>query len=323
MLNETEILMAIERLIIEVSQVLEKGDQTKRSTIQKLRAYARQGCDLVPAFKQMFTRNLQLMFPVNQFIRVIAVVDRLNRQYGLTHTEIPYKDEYIQICRALYVSQAAWSRDQNRFYRQEYNNRFKLEEYLRNIIQKHRQTLWVREELKYYTECLDELSIVDVERHLKTLRKRISDKDTCFKDLVGYAWALEQGGETGAYHIHLLLIYNGSKREGDWWHAESVGELWEKITGDFGKGFNKHTAKERKSYKEKGLDGLGMVKREDATKVNNAIRLGLYLADPTKYEQRLRVKVFGMKTFSHGQFTPSLYMLRQSREADDDIKLPF
>ncbi len=204
MLNETEILMAIERLIIEVSQVLEKGDQTKRSTIQKLRAYARQGCDLVPAFKQMFTRNLQLMFPVNQFIRVIEVVDRLNQQYGWLHTEIPYTDEYIQICRALYVSQAAWRRDQNNFYKQEYENRFKLEEYLRKIIQKHCKTLWVREELKYYTESLDELSIADVERHLKTLRKRISDKDTCFKDLVGYAWALEQGGETGAYHIHLL-----------------------------------------------------------------------------------------------------------------------
>lgn len=323
MLNETEILMAIERLIIKVSLVLEKGDQTKRSTIQKLRAYARQGCDLVPAFKQMFTRNLQLMFPVNQFIRVIEVVDHLNQQYGWPHTEIPYTDEYIQICRALYVSQAAWRRDQNNFYRQEYDNRFKLEQYLRNIIQKHCKTLWVREELKYYTESLDELSIADVERHLKTLRKRISDKNTCFKDLVGYAWALEQGGETGAYHIHLLLIYNGSIREADWWHADLVGDLWGEITGVFGKGFNKHTAKERKSYKEKGLDGLGMVKREDVTKVNNAIRLGLYLADPTKYEQRLRVKVFGMKTFSHGQFTPSLYMLRQSREADDDIKLPF
>ncbi|MCV2392646.1 inovirus-type Gp2 protein, partial [Acinetobacter baumannii] len=255
--------MAIERLIREVSRVLEKGDQTKRSTVQKLRAYARQGCDLVPAFKQMFTRNLQLMFPVNQFIRVIEVVDRLNQQYGWPHTEIPYTDEYIQICRALYVSPAAWRRDQNNFYKQEYENRCKLEQYLRNIIEKHRKTLWVREELKYYTESLDELSIADVERHLKTLRKRISDKDTCFKDLVGYAWALEQGGETGAYHIHLLLIYNGSIREADWWHADLVGDLWEKITGDLGKGFNKHTAKERQSYKEKGLDGLGMVKRED------------------------------------------------------------
>ncbi|EJB8497461.1 hypothetical protein MW349_003547, partial [Acinetobacter baumannii] len=48
------------------------------------------------------------------------------------------------------------------------------------------------------------------------------------------------------------------------------------------------------------------------------------LAVPEKFDQRLRAKVYGMKTFGHGQFKLSPYLLRQAaREADENIQLPF
>lgn len=49
MINETETLIALEQLILEVSQTLDSERLTHRRNEQKLRAYARRGCDLMPA----------------------------------------------------------------------------------------------------------------------------------------------------------------------------------------------------------------------------------------------------------------------------------
>ncbi len=51
MINETETLIALEQLILEVSQTLESERLTHRRNEQKLRAYARRGCDLIPELK--------------------------------------------------------------------------------------------------------------------------------------------------------------------------------------------------------------------------------------------------------------------------------
>ncbi|MGG2096203.1 inovirus-type Gp2 protein [Acinetobacter haemolyticus] len=312
MKNETETLIAIEQLILEISQTLDNERLSQRRNEQELRVYARQCCDLIPAFKQLISKNIQLMFPVDQFMYVLDIAHRLYLQYGLTEQEIPYVDQYMEICLAMYVSPAAYQRDQRKFYHQECNNRFELEEYLRNLIQKHCKTLWVRVELKYFSDSLDEISILDVDQHFKAFRKRLSDKDTCFRGLVGYVWALEQGGETGAYHVHLLLIYNGSLREGEWKIASEVCTLWENMTDGLGTAYNLQDAKHRATYQAAGRDGLGLVERKDTHKLDNAFRLAMYFTQPEKYDQRLRAKVPRMRTFACGQFKPSPYMLRQS-----------
>jgi hypothetical protein len=323
MINETETLIALEQLILEVSQTLDSERLTHRRNEQKLRAYARQCCDLIPVFKQLISQGLQLMFPVDQFKRVLDIANRLFLQYGLTEQEIPYVDQYIEICQAMYVSPAAYQRDQRKFHDQECNNRFELEQYLGNLIQKHCKTLWVRVDLKYFSESLDEISILDVDRHFKAFRKRLSDKDTCFRGLVGYVWALEQGGGTGAYHVHLLLIYNGSSREGEWKIASEVSALWENMTDGLGTAYNLQDAKHRATYQVTGRDGLGLVERKDLSKISNAFRLAKYLTQPEKYDQRLRAKVPRMRTFACGQFKPSPYMLSQSRMVSNEIELPF
>ncbi|MEN8283181.1 YagK/YfjJ domain-containing protein [Acinetobacter gerneri] len=324
MINEIETIIAIEQLIQEVSQTLDNGCYlTQRRNEKKLRAYARRGCDLIPAFRQLISQDIQLMFPINCFMRVLDIAKRINLKYGLSENDIPYTDQYIEICEAMHVFPAAYHKDQLKFYNQECKNRCELEKYLYNLIHKHCKTLWVRVELKYFSDSLDEISILDVDRHFKAFRKRISDKDTCFRDLVGYVWALEQGGETGAYHVHLLLIYNGSLRKGEWKIGSEVCALWENMTEGLGKAYSLQDSRHRESYQKAGRDGLGLVRREDGMKVENAIRLALYFTKPEKYEQRLRIKVPRMRTFACGQFKLSRYMLRQSRIDLDDVELPF
>ncbi|NUG32374.1 inovirus-type Gp2 protein [Acinetobacter baumannii] len=325
MINESAILIAIEQLMQKVSSTLDQELKTKRRYAQKLRAYTRQCCDLIPGFKQLRLHEIQLMFPLDRFQGVVDVVDRICLQNNLSYNELPYTDHYRLICIAMHIFPSLWKREQASFREQEMKNRLGLAAYIADIFSKHSYTLWVRVELKYLTESLDILSIVDVAAHLAKLRKRISDKDTCFNGLVGFAWALEQGGETGAYHCHLLLIYNGSKYQWDHDLAEKVGLLWVEITQGYGCYRNLNSYEHRKKHIDNGTDGLGMIKREkNPDKVKNAKILALYLAVPEKFDQRLRAKVYGMKTFGHGQFKLSPYLLRQAaREADENIQLPF
>jgi hypothetical protein len=49
-----------------------------------------------------------------------------------------------------------------------------------------------------------------------------------FHGLQGYAWALEQGADKG-YHCHLLLIYDPSKRQNDWYLADQVWQMWNRL----------------------------------------------------------------------------------------------
>ncbi|MNC34782.1 hypothetical protein D3C75_832360 [compost metagenome] len=62
-----------------------------------------------------------------------------------------------------------------------------------------------------------------------------------------------------------------------------------------------HDKEYRKSFLENGTDGLDKLVRGDELKLQNVLRLGRYLTDPMKYDQRLRIKKKRMKTFDHGQ----------------------
>ena len=117
------------------------------------------------------------------------------------------------------------------------NNQRSLKNYFNELLDRHRKLLLVRVDLSY--KALSQPSIGKFNRDIKKLVSRIQDKDTIFKDQVGYAYRLEQGGKSKGYHCHLLLIYNGSLRNRDSYLAQSIGELWQdKITKGDGQFFN-------------------------------------------------------------------------------------
>ena len=153
--------------------------------------------------------------------------------------------------------------------------------------------------------------------HVLRLRKRISQKHTCFKNLKFNAWCLEQAPK-GSYHVHLILIYDGSTSTYDCILARWVGRVWmDEITEGLGYYWNCHTCKhadedlesdgssmvnnsstqEEKNYKY--LNGLGMIKRKDPIGLERLKAVYGYLARITakKIDQRLRVRVKGMRIF--------------------------
>ena len=135
---------------------------------------------------------------------------------------------------------------------------------------------------------------------MRKFRELISNKKTCFEHLQGYAWALEQGGIEGGLHCHLLLIYDGSERQNDWYLAKEVGEKWKMMTGGLGEYYNYHDAETKQKYEQNGKLGIGMIHRDNPREVENAVTSALYLTKPSKHEQQLKLWVPNMRTFGHG-----------------------
>lgn len=147
----------------------------------------------------------------------------------------------------------------------------------------------VRVDLAYLQRYHDIVDINAFYGDLQELRKVIGQRKKPFHDLVDYAWALEQG-ETKGYHCHLLLIFNGHKRQKGWSIAKNIGEFWKEITGYEGCYFNCHDSEQIKSYRDLDILGIGRVHRNDSREIRNFKYAYSYLVNPEKEAQYLRVK---------------------------------
>lgn len=179
------------------------------------------------------------------------------------------------------------------------DNQGSLKNYFNELLDRHRKLLLVRVDLSY--KVLSQPSICKFNRDIEKLVSRIQDKDTIFKDQVGYVYRLEQGGKSRGYHCHLLLIYNGSLRNRDSYLGQCIGELWkDKITGGCGQFYNCNQAEHKKYYWGLNQLGIGMIERRNSKEVGNALKAIGYLADPDKDDQYLRAPLKGMRKFSKG-----------------------
>lgn len=179
-------------------------------------------------------------------------------------------------------------------------NQRNLEAYFTGLVERHRKLLLVRVDLHYSSEKHPDMKRFN--QDIEKLISRVQNKDTIFKDQVGYAYRLEQGGKSRGYHCHLLIIYNGSLRCKDSYLGQAAGELWQKeITRGDGEFYNCNQSEHKRHYQQEDRLGIGMIPREDQTKVNNARVTISYLARPEKDDQYLRGKLSGMREFGKGQ----------------------
>ena len=189
------------------------------------------------------------------------------------------------------------------FYAQEKDNTTSLETYASQLFKHYSKLLIVRVDLGYRNDAKHEITIDRFYRDFEKMRNRLANKDTIFNNLHGYAWALEQGKGRG-YHVHMLLIYDGSKVQKGSYYAKRVGEKWVELTEGRGTYFNPHNKQYIDELKLKGCEiGLGMVsnkKDNDWERLHSVIR---YFTACNKDLQRLRVKnEKNMQTFGKGQY---------------------
>lgn len=228
--------------------------------------------------------------------KVMADPHSRNHRWGYYNT--------VQFVGYLSTYKALITDEDAKRIKQEKSNSKVLEVDLRKLFRMHSRLLFVRVDLFYLKDTMHLVTIEDLHQHINKLRDLIGNKKTCFKDWVGYAIAIEQGYEHG-YHCHVLLIYNGAKRQRDPYLGQAVGEKWVSITEDLGSYYNCNNYDYKKPYEESGTLGIGMIHRRDTRAVENAIRTALYLTDPGKtdryterLDQHLKVKLPKMKTFT-------------------------
>ena len=183
------------------------------------------------------------------------------------------------------------------------------------LFEHYSRILVVRVDLKYRTSNQHLVNIEMFYEHVQMLCNRMANKNKCFEHLQAYAWCLEQA-PLGGYHVHLYLIYSGSKCTYDGKLARWVGRIWmDEITEGLGSYWNCHTGKGADEDQDNGtevgdqinteeksnkyLNGLGMIVRVDPRGKERLAAVYGYLARITdeKLEQRLRVKIKGMRAF--------------------------
>ena len=191
-------------------------------------------------------------------------------------------------------------RERITFNYQESQNRNNLANYVGNLTTHYSKLLFIRIDLKYEKQTSHHVSIEDFDFHMSKFRELIGNKKTCFEHLQGNAWALEQGGIEGGLHCHLLLIYDGSERQNDWYLAKEVGEKWKEVTAGLGEYYSYHDKERKQQYRQHGKLGIGMIHRDNPQEVENAVASALYLTKPSKSEQQLKLWLPNMRTFGHG-----------------------
>lgn len=206
----------------------------------------------------------------------------------------------------------------NDFAFQEWRNSKSLSRYMSHYLNEYARVLIVRVDLKIkidFSHLVDAVMFnsfmnklmdkIQRDREKAKRRKTVnitSKSKSCFEDLRGYAWAIEQGVETGGLHCHLLLIYNGDKRISDWFLSDAVGKEWVKITDGLGNYYNCNTTEHKRAYARHGTLGIGMIHKNNTLEVNNAMKAALYLTRSNKYEQRLKSWLPNMRSFGRGTY---------------------
>ena len=226
----------------------------------------------------------------------------LKQQYGISCNPMDLTN--IDLARFIgYVldqSQRIESED-DRFARQELRNRESLEIYLRQLLNHYARLLFVRVDFAIEQQYQSEIDIRQFHSLMKKMSNRYSNGDGCFSGLQGFAWAIEQG-ETKGFHCHVLLIYDGSKHQNDFGIGLAVSQYWHQLTDGRGSCFISNAPDYKAQFEEQGKLCIGMIHRSQPLQVENAINAAVYLVNPEKKYQNLRVRVPRMRTFDHGNF---------------------
>ena len=191
------------------------------------------------------------------------------------------------------------------FIYQESHNKRQLKNYVHSLMNHYSRLLFIRIDLKYAKETSHHVTIEGFDYHMSKFRELIGKAKnckpkSCFEHLQGNAWAIEQGGEEGGLHCHLLLMYDGSERQNDWYIAKEVGEKWKEVTAGLGEYYSYHDKERKQQYKQHGKLGIGMIHQNNPVEVENAVASALYLTKPSKNEQQLKLWLPNMRTFGHG-----------------------
>lgn len=292
MLNDQATVMMV---VKNFTEIVVHYDISKVEFIQELNK-------LIPAFKAFESAGMEYSPMLQSFALLVQAIDCDRGEAAIaSYLQDLSHDQILKLKRILTSPRTLYSSEVRQFKEQESRNQKSFCGYVNSIIHDHHKVLFVRVDLGYLKEKMPNITVADFYQHIEAMCRLLKDKNGCFKYLLGYGLALEQG-ETKGYHAHLLLIYNGSKRQNDWYLADETLKKWMEITQPMGYGMNGNTTERKEHFSDRGLLGIGMIHRANEKEVRNALVVANYLVHPEKYVQKLLLKPSGKRTFYKGVY---------------------
>ena len=174
------------------------------------------------------------------------------------------------------------------------NRRLKVaHSHIDSLIEKRCKLLVLRVDFSYRKDLVGQITLDEAKRDLEHFLSNRRSKPSLFENMDGYIWKLEYGPDKG-YHYHLVLFFNGSKHQSDYYLAREIGEYWKHcITKGRGIYFNCNAKKSDYWH-----IGIGMIRRDDDTMISNLKhRVIGYLVKSDQYLMAKRLgnnRCFGM-----------------------------
>lgn len=288
--NESKILVDIEKFIISMTYENYTKQGFKDGLIQ-----------LIPQFKAIYQSHLKYAQSVKTFHSLTIAIDEMLNGEDISTVKHLNPMQMSRLLELLHYGKLNFALEMIGLKAQEKRNQRSLREYLQQLTKHYAKLLFIRIDLSIELKHQHTVDIEQFNKYLRTFINRVQNQDTCFKGLQGYAWALEQGAAKG-YHCHLLLIYDGHKHQKDFGMAIQVGQCWSEITANKGYYFTSNSPDYKEQFLQKGKLGIGMIQRSKPEQVQSAINAAMYLVNPEKDNQHLRVRVSNMHSVGRGQY---------------------
>lgn len=288
--SESDILIAIENFIVSLC-ILPFNERKFRDFLQEYSLL----------FQSIYKSDYEYSESIEHFKKLVCHVENIMNGRANLYGEALNAKQIISIVELICENKIHFAKQLIGLRAQEKRNKESLETYITQLTRHYSKLLFIRIDVAILKQHQHSVDIQQFNNYLTIFINRIQNQDTCFNDLEGYAWAIEQGDSKG-YHSHILLIYDGHKHQKDFGMAIQVGQCWTKITKGKGYVFTSNSPEYKERFNQKGILGIGMIHRNKPEQVQNAINAAMYLVNPEKDQQHLRVKAQGMRTFGKGQF---------------------
>ncbi len=159
--------------------------------------------------------------------------------------------------------------------------------------------LSVRFDCYYLKQYQDAITVHEAFEHLRRFSHQINHRRGVFRHLASYCRVVEQAPDTG-FHIHFGFLFKGHCHQNAYPLAMAMRALWLEITD--GKGYCYSSNAKENTFEKAGINGLGMLKRDDPEKRERMLGVMQYMAKLKTEPQHLRIKPKRARVFAKAQF---------------------
>lgn len=196
-------------------------------------------------------------------------------------------------------------------HRHKYSSIYLLDEcieYINRIFYWSSQPLFVRADLRYTQDFAESITLERVQRDRDRLLADRRNFPKLFHGLLGYMWCLETGEFRTGYHIHLLLIYDGTVRTSSANVIDELDPTWKlNITKGEGEVFSPNL--QENQFAANGTLGIGLIHRFDVRlRVNLIERVVAYIVKKNCHFEELSQRTLSgeFRSFGRGKMPPAI-----------------